>query len=412
MIRIYPSTFNGILKAPAAGKHAQRLLFMAALASKQTVIRNIPESEDVDIAINCIRKLGATAKRSKDTCTVTPFSRNNPPTSVELNFSESSTCARISIGICSALGIKADCRASGNLYKRSFFNLTSRLALRGMRFTSFSLPFSMQGRLDPGEYVFTGDEGSQNISAMLIALPLLPDASTIRLESPLVDPSFVEITVHSLKSFGINIEKTPNGFYIPGRQYYQTPEDISTENDWSIASLWIAAGAAGGEGSGRVTVTDLPADSPQLYRNVSKELPLIMQDFTELDFDASDSPSLATYYAAMAAVKGASVTVKGVPQLRIKETDRLRTMKDICECMGQRAELLTDGIRILGSGKPEYEDNVVIDCKNDPWIFMSMALASAKLTKPIILKDEHCADKIYRDFLHDFETLGGKYELI
>ena len=43
---------------------------------------------------------------------------------------------------------------------------------------------------------------------------------------------------------------------------------------------------------------------------------------------------------------------------------------------------------------------------------LSMALSAAKLTKPIILNNEFCPEKIYRSFLKDFEALGGKYEII
>ena len=43
---------------------------------------------------------------------------------------------------------------------------------------------------------------------------------------------------------------------------------------------------------------------------------------------------------------------------------------------------------------------------------MSMALAAGKLAKPIVLKDEHCAEKLNRGFLDDFRRLGGKYEII
>ena len=41
-----------------------------------------------------------------------------------------------------------------------------------------------------------------------------------------------------------------------------------------------------------------------------------------------------------------------------------------------------------------------------------MALASSKLVRPIILDSEFTPEKIYRNFLEDFKTLGGKYEIL
>ena len=411
MIRIYPSVFNGTLKAPAAAAHAQRLLFMASVPAYDTTVRNVPDCEGTDIALRCLEALGCTIKRKGPDCHIKPFPKNVPVKTAQFDFGRNTTVARIAIAMAAAFGIKADCGISGSDHMNSF-SLTSRMALRGVKFSAFTLPFTMQGRLEPGEFVLDGAEGSQFISALLMALPLLHDDSTIKLSTPLVDDSFVELTVRSLERFKIKIEKTDYGYFVPGRQYYKTPRNITAENDWGIASLWIAAGAAGGEGKGKVIVTDLPASSPQLYRNVSKELPLIAQDFAELDFDASECPSLATFYAAMAAVKGAVVKISGVPQLRSKESDRLKVMHEICGKLGQESEITEDGLAINGSGAPNYAEDTVIECHNDPWIFMSMALAAAKLTKPIILDDEHCADSIYREFLKDYAALGGKYEIV
>ena len=76
------------------------------------------------------------------------------------------------------------------------------------------------------------------------------------------------------------------------------------------------------------------------------------------------------------------------------------------------ASLTKSGIHIDGTGRAEYKENVKIDCHKDPWIFMSMALAAAKLTRPIILNNEFCPEKIYRSFLKDFTALGGRYEIL
>ena len=412
MIRIYPSVFNGTLRAPAAVAHAQRLLFMSAIPALDTTVCNVPECDSIDVAIDCLKALGCEVQRFGSNCTVKPFPKNVPVQAVQFDFGGSSTASRIAVALAAAFGIKADCTASVAEHNMKSFSLTSRMALRGVKFTAFTLPFSMQGRMEPGEYVLDGDEGSQFISALLIALPLLHDDSTIKLKSPLVDTSFVELTIESMENFGVHVEKTDTGYFIPGRQYYTSPVSITAENDWGLASLWIAAGAACGEGNGKVVVTDLPAISPQLYRNVTRELPLIAQDFAELDFDASDCPSLATYYAAMAAVKGATVSISGVPQLRSKESDRLSVMHEICGKLGQRSEVTADGLKITGTGAPNYKEDTVLDCHKDPWVFMSMALAAAKLSKPIILNDEDCVDSIYRNFLADYSALGGKYEII
>ena len=100
------------------------------------------------------------------------------------------------------------------------------------------------------------------------------------------------------------------------------------------------------------------------------------------------------------------------PQLRYKETDRLKV---VCECiraLGAEAHPTEDGLHVEERGSNEYPDDVKIDCKGDPWIFMSLALAAGCLPKPIVLDDEHCAEKVYRHFLRDYKALGGKYDIL
>ena len=385
---------------------------MGAMPAEPTIIKNVPECDDIDTAVDVLRTLGSTIDIRKNEYTVHPFPKTSPMPSVTLNFKESATTARMSIALCGAFGMKADCRASGTLPKRKMIQITGRMAIRGVTFSSFSLPFIQEGRLLGGDYIFSGDEGSQSISSLMMFLPCLLQDSTITFSSPLIDRSYIDITRKALESFKITMENKDDGYFIPGKQYYQSPGEISTENDWSLASMWITAAAACGPKAPGLTVTDLPKDSPQIYRDLSAFLALIQQDFKDINIDASKIPNLTTLLCALAIVKGATVRISGVPQLRFKEADRLRAMGNIANALGQAALVTSGGITIMGTGKPEYREDTVVDCQGDPWIFMSMALAAATMKKPLILDNEHGAEKIYRNFLKDYESVGGKYEII
>jgi len=412
MLVVYPSKLNGTIKAPASKAHAQRLLFMAALSDYATLIRNVPDCEDIDTCIACLEQLGCRFTRRPEGLLIDPFPRNTPAKFCEFDFKGSSTTARLAIAVSAALGIKTSCSGSVNLQRRRLLSLTSRMAIRGVKFSNFSLPCATEGRLLGGEYIFEGNEGSQNISALLIALPLLRDDSDIKLASPLVDSSFIDITINSLKEFGIVIERTEYGYHIPGKQYYHTPRNVTVENDWGLASMWVTAGAASGDDKYCVTVTDLPLESPQEYREIKSIITLLHYDFEDLNIDASECPDLATLFAALAIVKGANVEVKGVPQLKYKETDRMKNMSEIARTMGQHTRILPDGIEIEGIGYPDYVRGQAIDTKGDPWVFMSMVLASVTASIPFAIYDEHGADKVDRNFLRDFKALGGQYEIV
>ena len=412
MIKVYPSILKGTLKAVASKSHAQRLLFAAAMPSRPTIIANPPLCDDINTTLEVLSAFGCRiAKSRKNEILIDPFAKNDPLRELSFDFKNSGTTARLALAVCGAMGYKADCVCSPSLEKRHQLPLISRMALRGIKFTGFSLPLEMSGRLEPGEYVFRGDEGSQYISSIMYALPLLSADSKIILETPLVDEAFVELTTDILKKFKITIEKTDYGFYVPGRQKFESPNHAKTENDWGLASMWITAAAACSLKGGSITVTDLPKKSPQMYRDLKPLLSLIAQDFKSINIDASKCPSLAPLFAALAIMKGAAVSITGVPQLKFKETNQLETLASIAMELGTIASVLDDGIVISENQNPSITENTVIDCKNDPWIFMSFVLSSVVCDKPFALSNEKTAEKIYTNFLNDFKALGGQFTI-
>ncbi|MDO5332319.1 MAG: hypothetical protein Q4E99_06520, partial [Bacillota bacterium] len=331
MIKIYPSTIQGQIKAPGSKAHAQRLLFMASMAAKPTKVKNVPKCNDIDTTIACLESLGCSISRNlaTDEVVVKPFPKTTPMPNVTLNFKESATTARLAMALCGALGIKADCKATGNLLKRKMIQLTGRLSLRGVTFTGFSLPFEMSGRMAAGEYEFSGDEGSQAISAIMMFASCLLNDSHLRLTSPVIDNTFLKLTQSSMQKFGIKIEEVEDGYHVIGRQYYQSPGHISAESDWALAAMWTLAGASSGRKGSGITVDGLDPDSPQMYRNLEQLNALLYHDFLDINIDATNAPNLATVYAALAIAQGASIHIKGVPQLKSKETNRLEVIADI-----------------------------------------------------------------------------------
>ena len=413
MIRICPSQFKGRIKAPASKAHAQRLLFASALTNTATLIKNVPECDDIDTTLQCLLDFGCTVEKHGETeIKIFPFVKTNPVPSAEFDFRQSGTTAHLAMPLAAAFGIRSQCRASGTLIRRPLIPLSSRMALRGVTFSSFNLPLTMTGFLQPGEYVFAGDEGSQYISGALMALPILRDDSIIRLSSPLVDGTFIDVTLDTLEDFGVHIDVDREGFHIPGKQFYKSPGKTIVENDWGLAAMWACAGCLSKDENDPVVVEGLPARTVQMYRSFKEIMSLLRCDVKYLNIDAGETPNLACLYAVIAATKGSGLDLTGVPQLRFKETDRL---KAICECiraLGATAETTDGDIHIEERSDTGYPDDVVIDCKGDPWIFMSMALAAGCLPKPIVLNDEHCAEKVYRHFLRDYQALGGKYEIL
>lgn len=417
MIKVYPSVLNGTIKAPASAEYAMRLLFASSIPSKATTIKNVPDCGAIDTAIDCLISLGCRIQKTKDengryTVIVEPFVKTRPLQELNFNFKDCAPTAYFVTAIAAAFAIKAHCRAEGTLPRRQHISFTGRLALRGITFSGFSYPFSMSGKLSPGYFEFRGDEGAQYISALLMVLPVLSDDSYIKVIKPYTERSLIDITLDILRKFNINVEEKEDGFFIPGKQYYDSPGELTCENAWSLATLWTSAGAACEHKGGRIAVSGLERDSYQAYRTTREVYPLICQSFEDLNINAEEFPELASYFAALAVSKGAMIRVDGVPQLKEKETNRLRAIGLCFERYGVEYGSDDSSFWIRGIKDKAYPENMLIDTMGDPWVFMSIVLASVSFNVPITLTNEHEAEKIYREFLDDFKALGGKFEII
>ncbi|MBQ4506757.1 MAG: hypothetical protein II971_05855 [Firmicutes bacterium] len=410
MIRIYPSVFRGNITAPASKDVAQRLLFASSLPPTPTTVENVPSCRDVDTAIECLERFGCRINRSGSDVYIEPFPKTSPAAVLNLDFGQSDAAACMSLALAASYGYRVNCRASEILTKRHMLPLTSRMALRGVTLSSFSLPLEMQGRLEGGSYSFKGDEGSQFISAFMMALPLLRADSSIRINGELYDEELVRSTISVLSSFGIKTEEVPGGWDVKGGQIYESPGSIVCENDWALASSWICAAALSAPSGGDITVGGLREDSAQRYRNISPLIALISQDFKEIEIDLKDAPDLATIVCAAAYFKRAKIRINGVPELRERETNRLRTMSAVLGELGCRTEYTDSSISVDAADRPDHTASTVVDCRQDPWIFLSFALCGGVMDGPIILSDERYISKIYEDFLRDYAALGGSFE--
>ena len=244
MIRIFPAVFSGTLAAPPSVDYAQRLLFAAAVSNSPTAIQHVPISNDILTTIDCLEALGSTIERKgNDTLIVHPFPKTRPVPKVDFDFKRCATTSRYALAIAAAYGFQADCIAHESLSRRPLFPLASRMAVRGTTFSSFTFPLTMQGRLEGGDYDFDGSLDHDYASSVLLAAPILSSGSSIRIEQPILLPGKIDITRSILEQFGIEVNVVEDAILIPGRQVYTSPENIAVVGDWSLAAMWLTAGA-------------------------------------------------------------------------------------------------------------------------------------------------------------------------
>lgn len=255
-------------------------------------------------------------------------------------------------------------------------------------------------QLTGGTYRLQGDETSQIVSGLLMALPLCAKDSEIRLTTPLVSRPYVDMTVGVLKRYGIMIEETPQGWYISGGQRY-LPAPLQQEADWSAAAWFQVMNALGCH----IEIHGLRRDSLQGDRQICR----YCQSLPET-VDVADIPDLLPPLALLAALQTGKVThFTGAAFLRGKESDRLQSTAQVLNALGGRVEEQSDGLVITGVTSLSGGQ---ADSWNDHRIAMLAGCAAPFCTAPVELTGGECVEKSYPDFWKDYGTLHGEIEVM
>jgi 3-phosphoshikimate 1-carboxyvinyltransferase len=247
-----------------------------------------------------------------------------------------------------------------------------------------------KGQLTSGEYTLPGNVSSQYVSGLLFALPLLSGDSVIRVTGVLESRPYVNMTLDALRSFGVTVIEEGRCFKVPGNQRYRSPGKVSVEGDWSNAAFWLAAGA---------NVTGLDLCSTQGDKAIVDMLKLIPGSI-----DVSDTPDLVPALAAAASVVTGKTILCKAGRLRIKESDRLKTVAASLSSLGADITETEDSLVIIGrkslpGGETEsYGDHRIV-----------MMASTVRCAGPVIIHGAEAVNKSYPRFFEDFTALGGVY---
>jgi len=385
-VKIEPSKLSGSIVAIPSKSYAHRILTACALADSSTTVLMNFSSNDIFSAIQALTAFGANINIEKDRVIVSPM---EVISYLNANCGESGTMARFLLPVATALYDNGVITGEGSLLNRPFETLCDALEKNGCSFISKRLPVSFRGKTNPGSYLIRGDESSQYISGLLFALPLLNGDSEITLTTPLESSGYVDMTLHVLRMFGIEINWEHGVYKIKGGQKYKSPGIITVEGDWSNAAFWLAVG---------IEVTGLHSGSLQKDR-----LFLELKDSNEID--ALDVPDLVPILSVVAASKINDTVIYNIKRLRYKESDRIESTVAMLLALGGKVTTYENKIIISGCGKLR---GGTVDSTNDHRIVMSASIASCFCEQPVIIAGTHAVNKTYPDFFKAFNMLGGK----
>lgn len=411
-IRVNGKNISGIIGAIPSKSFAHRAFIAAALADGVSEIYFDKSSDDMDYTLKCLEALGAKIEYIKDKgvrihsiqkLTEIPF----------LDVGESGSTFRFLLPVATTLYNKVSFIGRGRLPDRPIKDLTDVLTEFGVKFDNEKLPFTSEGQLQAGKYYLPGDVSSQYVSGLLFAVPLLEGKSEIILKSALESIDYVNMTVAVLKEFGVKIEEEKQKYKVAGQKYIS--KNYQVEGDWSNAAFFLVAGAIGTE----ITMTGLnnlsiQGDSKiiQILKEfgadveVSEtEIKVKKNQLKPINVDLKDIPdSLPILAIAAAAVpEGVSRFYNG-KRLRLKESDRLRSVAQMIIDLGGKVEekeeeLLVYGTNGLKGGKTSSH--------GDHRLAMASSIASMISEEAVIIENPEAVSKSYPLFFEDFKKLGG-----
>ena len=411
MIRtVQVGELKGTVLIPSSKSDGQRAILAAALANGTSNILNIGESDDVKSMIENVQLLGAEVEINGSAITITEIKQF--PENIELNIGESGLGLRLLTSICAAHDGTQMVNGEGSVLTRDQSFFEKHFSLMGVEVKSNSgkLPIEIKGKLQPGNYTVDGSESSQYISGLLMAMPLL-NGDSILTVSNLKSKPYVEMTLETLRSFGIEVRNEDNTYFIKGNQTYWST-NYSVEADWSSASYWLVVGALGHD----LKLSGLNLESKQADKAMLTVLEIanckvriengeIKVDGSErkaFAFDATNCPDLFPALVTLAAFCDGISRIKGTHRLINKESNRGKVLQNEFEKLGLIIKLTGDEMIIHG-GYPLKSAEV--DSNNDHRIAMCLAIAATRIKNGLTIHGAEAVSKSYPDFWRDLKTL-------
>ncbi|MCS7144640.1 MAG: 3-phosphoshikimate 1-carboxyvinyltransferase [Archaeoglobaceae archaeon] len=404
----------GDLKAPPSKSYTHRA-FISASLSKRSIVINPLISGDTLATLKACEKIGAGFSR-RSYCF--EFSGvDEIKGGGYFNFENSGTTLRIFTGLLSLCPEFSTLDGDASLRTRPNKDLVLALKKLGASAKGdelFRAPFRIKGAIKGGEVEIKA-ESSQFISSLLFSLSLAKGDSYLKIIATKSRP-YIDLTTDVLEKAGVKVEKTEDGYFIPGEQNFNLRK-FEVPADFSSASYLISAGIIAGE----VRITNA-FDSMQGDKKIveicremgadvrwDNEKGLIVakkSNLSAISFDAGDTPDLVPAIAVLCAVANGVSEIYNAEHLRIKEIDRIAGICKNLRALGVEAEERKDGMRIKG-GKKEFFGTV--DSFGDHR--MALAFSLLGLLGEVKCRNADAVSVSYPGFFDDLRKVGAKIEI-
>jgi 3-phosphoshikimate 1-carboxyvinyltransferase len=414
---------------------SHRALILGALAVGETRISGLLEGEDVLNTAKSMQALGARVERTGDFAWtvngvgVAGFAAPKSP----LDFGNSGTGCRLVMGAVAGCPIEATFDGDASLRSRPMRRIVDPLELMGARVTASEeggrLPLTIAGARDPLPIVYRTPVASAQIkSAVLLAGLSAPGTTTV-----IETEASRDHTELMLKHFGAEITSEKEGAH--GRKITLTgqPElkgaDVVVPADPSSAAFPMVAAliVPGSE----IVLTDVMTNPLRtgLFTTLREMGALIEEsdirgdagepmaqfritasELTGVEVPPERAPSMIDEYlvlAVAAAFAEGTTIMRGLQELRVKESDRLEATAAMLRVNGVNVEISGDDLIVHGNGR--VAGGGLVATHMDHRIAMSALAMGLASEKPVTIDDTTFIATSFPDFIPMMRRLGADF---
>ncbi|MBN9581989.1 MAG: 3-phosphoshikimate 1-carboxyvinyltransferase [Afipia sp.] len=426
---------SGRVRVPGDKSISHRALILGALAVGETRITGLLEGEDVLNTAKAMAALGAKVEHTGEGAWsvrgtgVGGFRSPDAP----LDFGNSGTGCRLAMGAVAGCPVVATFDGDASLRSRPMRRILDPLELMGARVTACGdggrLPLTLEGARDPVPVVYRSPVASAQIkSAVLLAGLSAPGVTTV------IEPEASrDHTELMLSHFGAHVVTMPEGAH--GRRIALTgqPElhgaNVVVPADPSSAAFPIVAALIVPDSD--VTLTDVMTNP--LRTGLFTTLREMGASIEESDSRNDTGEPMARFRVRASRLRGVTVpperapsmideylvlavaaafaegvtTMRGLQELRVKESDRLAATADMLRVNGVEVEISGDDMIVVGKG--HVPGGGLVATHMDHRIAMSALVMGTASDAPVRIDDTGFIATSFPDFIPMMRGLGADF---
>lgn len=422
--------FKGVISLPGDKSISHRSLIIGSQATGIVKVSNLLESADVFSTMNALRKFGVNIfKKGKDYYVYGLVVGGLKEYNGTLNCGNSGTTARLMMGLISTYPVKIKFTGDKSLSKRPMqrvINLLREFGANALPENKNTMPFTFLGS-------YVGLQNDQKLkvpSAQLKSawcLAALNTKGISTLEEPFETRDHTEIMLKYLGA-NITVKKSKNKKIISifGKHPIDA-KDISVPGDISSAAFMMVLALI--SKNSKVTIKNVLLNPTRtgildVFKKMKAKIKIKNKKIIcgeivgDLEVQSSNlkattvtekmAPRLIDEYPilfiAACFAKGTS-NFKGIEELRVKESDRIKSMEDGLKPLGVKITSTKSSVKITGVQSFKLNKKIKIDAKGDHRIAMSFYVLSQVLNKSFKIKDFNYVKTSFPSFTKTINNL-------